>query len=199
MAPSLASRFGPMYGYFFMPSAPMSQVTSPSGLPPEIGLSSANFPFAHPAFTGHPFYSATNPYYSAQTSSFEQLQRFMRKDSTSPMTDSEETFSQKEYNPLTIQTDDYSSEPTDLRKTQTPTSDKEEEDFKSDASQTGIYLLLAVQRRYLYCGSLCCLLAHLSRRLTGELIGYPWIRRPSSSSASVVRRPSVHIFKHLLL
>ena len=27
-------------------------------------------------------------------------------------------------------------------------------------------------------------LAHLSRRLTGELIGYPWIRRPSS----VVRR-----------
>ena len=29
-------------------------------------------------------------------------------------------------------------------------------------------------------------LAHLSRRLTGELIGYPWIRRPSSSS---VRRP----------
>ena len=27
-------------------------------------------------------------------------------------------------------------------------------------------------------------LAHLSRRLTGELIGYPWIRRPS------VRRPS---------
>ena len=30
-------------------------------------------------------------------------------------------------------------------------------------------------------------LAHLSRRLTGELIGYPWIRRPSASS--VVRRP----------
>ena len=30
------------------------------------------------------------------------------------------------------------------------------------------------------------LLAHLSRRLTGELIGYPWIRRPSSSF--VVRR-----------
>ena len=30
-------------------------------------------------------------------------------------------------------------------------------------------------------------LAHLSRRLTGELIGYPWIRRPSSSS--VVVRP----------
>ena len=23
-------------------------------------------------------------------------------------------------------------------------------------------------------------LAHVSRRLTGELIGYPWIRRPSS-------------------
>ena len=35
-------------------------------------------------------------------------------------------------------------------------------------------------------------LAHLSRRLTGELIGYPWIRRPSvrRPSASVVRRPS---------
>ena len=30
-------------------------------------------------------------------------------------------------------------------------------------------------------------LAHLSRRLTGTLIGYPWIRRPS---ASVVVRPS---------
>ena len=30
-------------------------------------------------------------------------------------------------------------------------------------------------------------LAHLSRRLTGELIGYPWIWRPSSSS---VVRPS---------
>ena len=34
------------------------------------------------------------------------------------------------------------------------------------------------------------LLAHLSRRLTGELIGYPWIRRPSSVRPSVViRRP----------
>ena len=44
-------------------------------------------------------------------------------------------------------------------------------------------------------------LAHLSRRLTGELIGYPWIRRPSvrrRPSSSVVR-PSVHIFKRLLL
>ena len=39
-------------------------------------------------------------------------------------------------------------------------------------------------------------LAHLSRRLTGELIGYPWIRRPSSAS---VRLASVHIFKRLLL
>ena len=27
-----------------------------------------------------------------------------------------------------------------------------------------------------------CLLAHLSRRLTGELIGYPWIRRPFTFS-----------------
>ena len=32
------------------------------------------------------------------------------------------------------------------------------------------------------------LLAHLSRRLTGELIGYPWIRRPSVIRPSV--RPS---------
>ena len=141
MAPTLASRFGPMYGYFFMPSAPLSQMTSPSGMPPEMGLSSANFPFAHPAFTGHPFYSASNPYYSTHPPSFEQLQRFMRKDSTSPMTDSDETFPPKEYNPLTIQTDDYSCEPTDLRKTQTPvSSDKEDEDIKSDASQTGIFI-----------------------------------------------------------
>ena len=34
----------------------------------------------------------------------------------------------------------------------------------------------------------CFLLAHLSRRLTGGLIGYPWIRRPS------VVRPSVRPF-----
>ena len=37
------------------------------------------------------------------------------------------------------------------------------------------------------------LLAHLSRRLTVELIGYPWIRRPSvrrPSSSVGVRRPS---------
>ena len=33
----------------------------------------------------------------------------------------------------------------------------------------------------------CCawfFLAHLSRRLTGELIGYPWIRRPSVRPSS---------------
>ena len=35
-------------------------------------------------------------------------------------------------------------------------------------------------------------LAHLSRRLIGELLVYKGIRRPS------VRRPSVNIFKHLL-
>ena len=34
-------------------------------------------------------------------------------------------------------------------------------------------------------------LAHLSRRLTGKLIGYPWIRRPSVRRPSVVVRPSV--------
>ena len=33
-------------------------------------------------------------------------------------------------------------------------------------------------------------LAHLSRRLTGELIGYPWIRRPSVRPSVGVRRPS---------
>ena len=44
--------------------------------------------------------------------------------------------------------------------------------------------------------SILSFLAHLSQRLTCELIGYPWIRRPSSAS---VVRPSVHIFKHLLL
>ena len=39
---------------------------------------------------------------------------------------------------------------------------------------------------------LFCLLARLSRRLTGELIGYPWIRRPSVVVIVVVvlRRPS---------
>ena len=36
-------------------------------------------------------------------------------------------------------------------------------------------------------------LAHLSRRLIGELIVYQWLRRPS------VRPSSVNIFKHLLL
>ena len=42
------------------------------------------------------------------------------------------------------------------------------------------------------------LLAHLSQRLIGELIVYPWSgvlrRRPS-----VVRRPSFTMLKHLLL
>ena len=46
-------------------------------------------------------------------------------------------------------------------------------------------------------------LAHLSRRLTGELIVYPWSgvrRRPSSvRPSSVVRRPSFTMLKHLLL
>ena len=49
---------------------------------------------------------------------------------------------------------------------------------------------------WIFALKIVCFLAHLSRRLTGELIGYPWIRHPSSSS---VRRPSVHIFKRLLL
>ena len=46
------------------------------------------------------------------------------------------------------------------------------------------------------------LLAHLSRRLTGELIVYPWSgvrRRPSVVRPSVVRRPSFTMLKHLLL
>ena len=37
------------------------------------------------------------------------------------------------------------------------------------------------------------LLAHLSRRLRGELLVYQWLRRPASG------RPSVNIFKHPLL
>ena len=41
-----------------------------------------------------------------------------------------------------------------------------------------------------------CFLAHLSRRLIGELIVYPWSGvRPSY----VVRRPSFTMLKHLLL
>ena len=42
------------------------------------------------------------------------------------------------------------------------------------------------------------LLAHLSRRLIGELIVYKGIRRPSVRPSSV-RRPSVNIFKRHLL
>ena len=45
-------------------------------------------------------------------------------------------------------------------------------------------------------------LAHLSRRLIGELIVYPWSgvrRRPSVVRPSVVRRPSFTMLKHLLL
>ena len=51
--------------------------------------------------------------------------------------------------------------------------------------------------------SSCVFLAHLSRRLTGELIVYPWSgvrRRPSVVRPSyVVRRPSFTMLKHLLL
>ena len=44
----------------------------------------------------------------------------------------------------------------------------------------------------------CCLLAHLSQRLIGELIGYPWSGvRPSASVSSV--RPSFTMLKDLLL
>ena len=46
--------------------------------------------------------------------------------------------------------------------------------------KSGIWLLIAPVPIH-------CFLAHLSRRLTVELIGYPWIRRPS---VVVVRRPS---------
>ena len=42
------------------------------------------------------------------------------------------------------------------------------------------------------------LLAHLSRRLIGELIVYTGIRRPSSIRPSSVLRPSVNIFKQHL-
>ena len=43
------------------------------------------------------------------------------------------------------------------------------------------------------------LLAHLSRRLRGELLVYQWLRRPSSVVRPSSVRPSVNIFKHLLL
>ena len=45
------------------------------------------------------------------------------------------------------------------------------------------------------------LLAHLSRRLIGELIVYPWsgVRRPSASVVRRRRRPSSTMLKHLLL
>ena len=52
-------------------------------------------------------------------------------------------------------------------------------------------------------GEVLSFLAHLSRRLTGELIVYPWSgvrRRPSVVRPSyVVRRPSFTMLKHLLL
>ena len=47
------------------------------------------------------------------------------------------------------------------------------------------------------CINLIMLLAHLSRRLMGELIVYQSLRRPSVRPSVV--RPSVNIFKHLLL
>ena len=51
-----------------------------------------------------------------------------------------------------------------------------------------IYLIAFLLTYYVVLNSLMKIpfLAHLSRRLTGELIGYPWIRRPSV----VRRRPS---------
>ena len=55
---------------------------------------------------------------------------------------------------------------------------------------------------YLISIAYCHFLAHLSRRLTGELIVYPWSgvrRRPSVVRPSVVRRPSFTMLKHLLL
>lgn len=139
IAPTLASRFGPMYGYFFVPPGSVSQVTSPSSFPPEGSLSPANFSFAHAAFTGHPFYSAANPYYPCQTPNYGQFQRYMRKDSMSPPTEEEDAYVHKEFNPLSSTPDEYCSEPTDLRKQHSPNiSEKDDdEDFKSDCSETG--------------------------------------------------------------
>ena len=54
---------------------------------------------------------------------------------------------------------------------------------------------ISIRRRRMPSPGLSWFLAHLSRRLTGEHIGYPWIRRPSIHRL----RPSFHIFKHLLL
>ena len=59
--------------------------------------------------------------------------------------------------------------------------------------------LSTVDRDLNQCKKVVPLLAHLSRRLRGELLVYQWLRRPSSVRPSSVRRPSVNIFKHLLL
>lgn len=137
MAPSLASRFGPMYGYFFMPPGPIPQVTSSSGIQSETGLSSENFPFSHAAFSGHPFYGTANPYYSGQAQGFGHFRNFMRKDSESPGTDSEGAY--KDFHPLNTTSEEFSSEPTDLRKSHSPnTLERDEEDgYKSESSETG--------------------------------------------------------------
>ena len=138
MAPTLASKFGPMYGYFFMPPGQVSQVTATSGLQQETGLSSANFPFAHAAFPGQHYYGAANPYLTGQVQGFGHFPRFMRKDSESPVTDLEGACTQKDFRPLNSVSDDFSSEPTDLSKPHTPdTSEKCEDDDRSEYSETG--------------------------------------------------------------
>lgn len=128
-----------MYGYFFMPPGSVSQVTSSSGLQPETGLSSANFPFSHAAFSGHPFYGAANPYYSGQAQGFGHFQSFMRKDTDSPGSDSEGAYVHKDFHPLHSTSEDITSEPTDLRKSHSPNiSEKDDEDgYKSECSETG--------------------------------------------------------------
>ena len=65
-------------------------------------------------------------------------------------------------------------------------------------AQSGYKLFARIISRWqnlsLACKDTWQFLAHLSRRLRGELLVYQWLRRLSS-----VVRPSVNIFKHLLL
>ena len=66
---------------------------------------------------------------------------------------------------------------------------------QSDEVQNGLPLCLYPLEAFL--SSKATLLAHLSRRLIGELIVYKGICRPSVRPS--VRRPSVNIFKRHLL
>ena len=145
IAPTLASRFGSMYGYFFMPPGHVPQVTSPSALQDDTGIPSSNFPFAHAAFSGHPYYGVPNPYYGGQGQGFRPFPTLLRKESESPVADSDVnyTYGKREFRPLSSMSDDHSPEPTDLSKPQSPAmSEKDEdEDGKDDFTEAGSFAI----------------------------------------------------------